>query len=1179
MGKVLSIKQRASRKTTLYLLAVNVSLCALVSLVFAGYFLVAKPRILAKTRNTTVAQSKSSLYGSAENLLSRPRSVALDAKGEMFVADTGNGSIAVMDAYGQRTKTIGAKQLKSPVSVAVAKNGTLYVVDSTLKELLIFKAGGAFWRSVSFVEQPPVSVTVAKDAAGRERLYVTTASGIVRGTLDGVMEFGYFNAGSSGAELNTPTAVCVLQGKNASGQRIVVADSLNGRIVALDSHPTSPTVAWENDSFVLPTGVTTDGTHLYVTDAMTGTVSSVNPVNGTVQKTFSERGRKDGNLYYPSAVAYCSDTLYVADTYNDRVSTFSTKATVPSTRVILPLEQKLPYVLPFIILCIADVVIFILCVRLRTKRYVLDVSVAERVNDTGEENLLELLTNTVYVSSGVEGFIHRTFARAALRVKPLKVSSKDIERITEKYPHLDRFDIETLALCRKMGTGALLISNRPDVIGAAREIDIEAQSFDELTATARDIRYEEHPHIEDSSDEGFAGIGFTLVVVLIALSVAFVPVLAGAADVATSAQGAKMTVTLSKLPSPTGMKSVEGTANIKASGNVGTLFSYHDDMTRPCSVCHESTAPGEATLLTDSVSQCQYCHTSSGIAPNTQTYTAENGNASSLGADNSGHAIGVHDGIPASGETGYYDLSCTSCHAQHGGKKVAQCVDCHTKATSKSAPSDVSEDTFSLTKSVTAHARQTGVDNGAGNHATLACVACHRGDLSVSNGCKECHYTTADFDKDTQRSGALNDWPHTSRNDTALLGNWTTSSKVDTLGEKVAPTAGKMSLENQTRSICGRCHTTPDGTNYYKSIHTLKHDAVVLGSASMLTSKTTTSTLQKISPGYVGTGIYKTAAHFKKSFNFGPDGGSYENVSCAQCHYSDVQTEHTMRSKKGCQSCHVASASGQTDWTQVEAGMTTDSFATCGTTQSACHLKDWHGNNPTRVEKSHALVAAHGKTLKASSCAGSDVSQTSCHGSKSISSLFNFGSVDIASAHNDYWFGENVAGNTNKQYTKTIDQLTDVRGCGLCHNKRSSTVAGASARAAAKSSNAIFDCATCHNDRTKIYAESLCYKAPKTASTEKTAENKKTESEKVTAEAKSYLDNLAVQNESSQAQTSKAEGMLEGAAIESTLKSIPPEFLPVSRPFSLSSPFSIMRIYLLPYPSIMNRSTNNWEDV
>ena len=1185
MGKALSIKQRTSAKTTLYLIAVNVSLCALVSLAVAGYFLVAKPRILAKSRNTTVARSKSSLYGSAEDLLSRPRSVALNAKGEMFVADTGNGSIAVMDVYGQRRKTIGAKRLKSPVSVAVAKNGTLYVVDSALEKLLIFNVDGAFLRSVSFVEQPPVSVTVAKDATGSEQLYVTTASGVVRGALDGTMEFGYFNAGSSGVKLDTPTALCTLPSKDASGRTIVVADSLNGRVVALDSLETSPSVAWENDSFVLPTGVVTDGTYLYVADAMTGTVSSLDPTNGAVRKVFSEKGREDGNLYYPSAVAYSSDTLYVADTYNDRISTFSTKAIIPSTRVILPLGQKVAYVLPVIILCLADAIILALCLRLRTKRYVLDVSVAERVADTGEEYLLEFLTNTVFVSSGVEGFIHRTFDDTALRVKPRKVSSKYVGLVEGAYPHLDRFDIESLALCKKMGTGALLISNRPDVIEAARGIGIDVQSFEELTITSREIQAEEHTLGIDPSDGGFSGFGFIFTVALIAASIALAPALACAAGATTTstARGTNTTVTLSKLPAPSGMKSVEMTASGQSSGNIGTVSDYHSgtdvEMAKPCSTCHGSTDPDEKVLLTDTVSQCQYCHTSSALALDNQTYTAENGNVSNLGADNSGHAIGVHDGIPVSAETGYYDVSCTSCHAQHGERKVMRCIDCHTKATSKDASSATSDNTFTLTKSVTAHARQAGVDNGAGNHAGLACVACHRGNLSVKNGCEECHYTAEDFAQDAQSATALGDWPHTSRNDTALLGNWTTSSKVDTLGEVVAPTGGKMTLENQTRSSCGRCHTTPDGTTYYESIHTLKHDAVVLGSASMLTSKTTTSTLQKTSPGYVGTGMYKTASPFKKSFTFGPDGGSYENVSCAQCHYSDVQTEHTMRSKKGCRSCHVVSKKGQTDWTQVGAGMTIDSFATCGTTQSACHLKDWHGNNPKRVKKSHALVAAHGKTMQASSCAGSDTSQKSCHGAKSAGSLFNFGSVDIASAHNDYWFGQNIAGNTNKQYTKTIDQLTDVRGCGLCHDKRNSTVAGASARAAARSSNASFDCATCHSDRTKIYAESSCYKAHKTASRETTAAQKKTESEKLTAAAKSYLDNLAVQNESAQAQTSKAAGMLTGATIESAGKSIPREFLPVSRPLSLSSPFSIMGAYLLPYPSIMNRSTDSWEDV
>lgn len=88
----------------------------------------------------TVVRTYGAVPGSAP-LFQQPREAVLGPDGLLYVADTGNHRIAVVDAHGTVVRTItrgNAGPLQSPFAVAIAPNGHLVVLDSDLGQVLAY---------------------------------------------------------------------------------------------------------------------------------------------------------------------------------------------------------------------------------------------------------------------------------------------------------------------------------------------------------------------------------------------------------------------------------------------------------------------------------------------------------------------------------------------------------------------------------------------------------------------------------------------------------------------------------------------------------------------------------------------------------------------------------------------------------------------------------------------------------------------------------------------------------------------------------------------------------------------------------------------------------------------------------------------------------------------------------
>jgi uncharacterized protein (TIGR03437 family) len=278
--------------------------------------------------------------GTAPGLLNKPRSVAFDSSGNLWVADTGNhrvvrfsaGSlnnavppsadlvIGQKDLFGgsaNRGTTVGASGFDIPAGIAFDAQGALYVADFNNTRVLKFSAPTASDPSASAViGEPNFTTRGVPPQPSRSTLAGPTGvavdnSGILYVAVPGdsrVLMFS-LNGAAGGAQ-------------NVLGQSDFTTTSANAGVFPLASPNT----------LSAPADVKVDGDgNAYVADTGNNRVLSFPPRSRSAslvwgQNTFSANGVnqvKPGSLNAPFAVAvdYSQSpyVLYVSDTANHRI--------------------------------------------------------------------------------------------------------------------------------------------------------------------------------------------------------------------------------------------------------------------------------------------------------------------------------------------------------------------------------------------------------------------------------------------------------------------------------------------------------------------------------------------------------------------------------------------------------------------------------------------------------------------------------------------------------------------------------------------------------------------------------------------------------------------------------------------------------------------------------------------
>src|SRR5439155_25652794 len=175
--------------------------------------------------------------GAGKGELDSPTGIAVDASGNILVADTGNGRIEKFSPNGTFVSTIGMKgsghgQLGEPNGIAVDRAGNIYVAEvGSNHRVQKLAPDGTFiaeWKGPDVGFYGPRRIAIGPD----DSVYVVDQgrTRIVKFSPDGHVLSSWGSKGSGDGQFNDPTSVAV----DSTSNKVYVADPRNSRIQVFD---------------------------------------------------------------------------------------------------------------------------------------------------------------------------------------------------------------------------------------------------------------------------------------------------------------------------------------------------------------------------------------------------------------------------------------------------------------------------------------------------------------------------------------------------------------------------------------------------------------------------------------------------------------------------------------------------------------------------------------------------------------------------------------------------------------------------------------------------------------------------------------------------------------------------------------------------------------------------------
>lgn len=464
-----------------YLVIISSLGLILLGLLFSYNLLTKPPEVKGDDNKPKGLTSIFSIYGFEGDRLNKPISVATDANGNIYVADSAKHRILIFDSNGNYLDRFGEAgqnkyQLWYPNSVAVADNGKIYVACKQSNRIVIFDSSHKPTWQIDLSQ--PLALTIKN-----KRLYVATPRGIMIGDLNGTLINTFGSRGPNPGQVDFPTGIAVDNKGN-----IYVADSMNYRVQAFNAEGKS---LWTygkppkkgnalmdmNRTFGLPGSISIDNDGiLYLVDSFGGEIYEIDS-KGKVLDKVGDWGHAEGQFYYPAGIAYAgNETFVVADEFNDRVQIIR----IPSP-VISPIGRVSGFGIPVAAL-IALAALALWALRKRTFRYVLDEAfLKESLNKGYAASLIHRL-GKVYVTEAVfERYKDKeengVKLSELLKTKPFPPELANAIAAEQK---CSIEEASSLSLAKELKGRIVVLTGSNKVIEAAKSLDVMAKRYDDL---------------------------------------------------------------------------------------------------------------------------------------------------------------------------------------------------------------------------------------------------------------------------------------------------------------------------------------------------------------------------------------------------------------------------------------------------------------------------------------------------------------------------------------------------------------------------------------------------------------------------------------------------------------------------------------------------------------------------
>jgi len=267
--------------------------------------------------------------GSGDGQFNTPSGIAVDGRGNVYVADTFNDRIQKFTADGVFLAKWGScgsgnGQFRWPNGIAVDGSGNIFVVDFSNDRIQTFASDGTFlakWGSPDRGFSYPAGI--AADGIGNVYVVNRRDDRIQKFTVDGAFLTQWGSRGSEVGQFRSPEGIAVDGSWN-----VYVVDGSNHRIQKFTSHGAFLTAWGELGSgegqFHWPEDIAVDGSgNVYVVDRVNHRIQKFTG-DGTFLTQWGSRGGEEGLFYNPEGIALDgSGNVYVADTWNNRIQKFT----------------------------------------------------------------------------------------------------------------------------------------------------------------------------------------------------------------------------------------------------------------------------------------------------------------------------------------------------------------------------------------------------------------------------------------------------------------------------------------------------------------------------------------------------------------------------------------------------------------------------------------------------------------------------------------------------------------------------------------------------------------------------------------------------------------------------------------------------------------------------------------